>query len=126
MKKYSTHILIPKCRLIRDKSFFKDNTNSFAIVKNVFKESKDGSLPHAWVVRRKKLKKNQKIGNIYSRMEDFGLIEIDEDEIEKTRGTCPRCLRPVKVCLCEYIGIFINYNAYYINRPFNSYYTGVR
>ena len=40
-------------------------------------------------------------------MEDFGLIEIDEDEIEKTRGTCTRCLRPVKVCLCEYIGIFI-------------------
>ena len=52
-------------------------------------------------------------------MEDFGLIEIDEDEIEKTRGTCPRCLRPVKVCLCEYIGIFINYNAYYINRALN-------
>ena len=47
-------------------------------------------------------------------MEDFGLIEIDEDEIEKTRCTCPRCLRPVKVCLCEYIGIFINYNAYYM------------
>lgn len=65
-------------------------------------------------------------------MEDFGLIEIDEDEIEKTRGTCPRCLRPVKVCLCEHIGIFINYNAYYINRALNhlplfgSYYTGVR
>ena len=45
-------------------------------------------------------------------MEDFGLIEIDEDELEKTRGTCPRCLRPVKVCLCEYIGIFIIHTIY--------------
>ena len=50
---------------------------------------------------------NKENKNIYSRMEDFGLIEIDEDEIEKTRGTCHRCLRPEKVCLCEYIGIFI-------------------
>ena len=56
------------------------------------------------LTQEKNLKKKE---NIYSRMEDFGLIEIDEDEIEKTRGTCTRCLRPVKVCLCEYIGIFI-------------------
>ena len=57
-------------------------------------------------------KKSEKNENIYSRMEDFGLIEIDEDELEKTRGTCPRCLRPVKVCLCEYIGIFIIHTIY--------------
>ena len=62
-------------------------------------------------------------------MEDFGLIEIDEDEIEKTRGTCHRCLRPEKVCLCEYIGIFIIhhiiwstlYGKYIIKRIFTVY-----
>ena len=63
-------------------------------------------------MRQEKSLIKQKIGNIYSRMEDFGLIEIDEDELEKTRGTCPRCLRPVKVCLCEYIGIFIIHTIY--------------
>ena len=69
------------------------------------KTLKDGPLPYAWADS-----KPTKLGELrifYSRMEDFGLIEIDEDEIEKTRGTCSRCLRPVKVCLCEYIGIFI-------------------
>ena len=41
----------------------------------------------------------------------IGFDELVDDQSEfKSRDRCPRCVRPVKVCLCEHIG-FVLYNV---------------
>ena len=40
---------------------------------------------------------------------DFGDLVDDASEF-KSRDRCPKCIRPVKVCLCDHIG-FVHFST---------------